>query len=125
MKVNSKRAFICICLLFSAVICVAQGSTGARTVTATSQINVRIPSVAIITLADNKSSSVVPHKVSPDVKKQVQSESSRANVVSNRKWLVNVSKEEHISYASVITPPKSMNASISPSVTIIYVTTLN
>lgn len=118
-----------MCMLFSAVICMAQSPIGTERVMANSQITVRIPSLAIITLPDNNSKEV-SYKSSADLRKLVKSEISPvADVVSNRKWSVNVYREEYVSgtYTSASTGSKAVNTHTTTphSLRIIYITSLN
>lgn len=91
-----------------------------------SQINVRIPSVAIITLGDNQSKSI-SDKSSTDLQKTVKTEiTSATKVVSNQKWHVNVSREENLSDIDFpVNQTSKPVQSAQSSFTIIYVTTLN
>jgi hypothetical protein len=90
-----------------------------------SQIQVRIPSVAIITLGNNQSKAVSYNSQS-DLQKIIKLETtSISKVLSNQKWSVNVCREENFSD----TPPPANTSKSTPSsqssYTIVYVTTLN
>ena len=129
MEVRYLRAFLFLYILLSCGICMAQGQIATEKAIANSQITVRIPSFAIITLAGNNSKAV-SYKSAPDLRKSVTFEvTAVADVVSNRKWSVNVCREEDVSntYTSTSTVSKSVDihATTSPSLTVIYVTTLN
>lgn len=106
----------------------AQSQIATEKAIANSQITVRIPSFAIITLAGNNSKAV-SYKSAPDFKNSIKFDvTAVADVVSNRKWSVNVCREEYISntYTSASTVSKSVDThATSPSLTVIYVTTLN
>lgn len=101
----------------------AQSPAGGKA-TASSQIHVRIPSVAIITLGDNNSKTV---SLSSNSRKLVTPEiTSAANVLSNKKWSVTICREKDTvdPYSPGNPTSKSINGTPS-SVTIIYVTSLN
>ncbi|MEJ6979308.1 hypothetical protein WG906_02525 [Pedobacter sp. P351] len=106
-------------------------SPAAVKVSAHSQINVRIPSVAIITLGDNQSKSI-SYRSSTDLQKIVKPEiTSMIKVLSNQKWSVNIAKEEDLSDINFpvnhLSKPDHTAPDHSPqsSFTIIYVATLN
>lgn len=101
----------------------AQSPAG-RKATASSQIHVRIPSVAVINLGKNNSKTV---SLSPNSGKLVTPEiTSVANVLSNRKWSVTVCREKNTADTYSPGNPASKSTNIhSSSVTIIYVTSLN
>ena len=94
---------------------------------ASSQINVRIPSFAIVNLADNSLKSV-SDKSAPDFKNSAKSDlKPSADVISNMKWSVTVAREESLSdtYSATNSRLKSADPSVKiPSVTVIYVTSL-
>lgn len=96
----------------------AKGKTSAY-----SQIQVRIPSVAIITLGNNQSKEV-SYKSPSDLQKIVKLETtSTSKVLSNQKWSVNVCKEE--SFSDIPPIANTSKSGSSSSYTIVYVTTLN
>ena len=94
---------------------------------ASSQINVQIPSFVIVNLADNSLKSV-SDKSAPDFKNSVKSDlKPSADVISNMKWSVTVAREEKLSdtYSATNSRLKSADPTgNTPSVTVIYVTSL-
>jgi hypothetical protein len=98
----------------------AKGKTSAY-----SQIQVRIPSVAIITLGNNQSKAV-SYKSPSDLQKIVKLETtSTSKVLSNQKWSVNVSREQNVTEVSPLANTSKSTPSSQSSYTIVYVTTLN
>ena len=94
---------------------------------ASSQINVRIPSFVIVNLADNSLKSI-SDKSAPDFKNSAKSDlKPSADVISNMKWSVTVAREEKLSdtYSATNSRLKSADLTVNtPSVTVIYVTSL-
>ncbi|MEJ7780826.1 MAG: hypothetical protein WKF68_14680 [Daejeonella sp.] len=125
---NFKRTFLFLLLIGSASFCLAQSPAASANSSASSQISVRIPSFAIITLADNNSKTV-SYNLPKDSKKSGLGQSNvPGDVISNRKWSVNISREENTAEAystSNYAVKSPSSASKTASVTVFYVTSLN
>ncbi|MEJ7694953.1 hypothetical protein [Daejeonella sp.] len=96
--------------------------------TASSRITIRIPSFATITLADNNSKSISYNSPANSKKAELSQSKSMGEVISNRKWSVNVSREEsspNTFFTSNILSKIKDAPSKEPSVTMIYVTSMN
>lgn len=124
MKFN--RILLILLLIAPTSICLAQEPVS-PTNTVNSRINVRIPAFVIITLADNNSRSA-SYNSPPELKKSELSHiKSTGEVISNRKWSVNVSREESSQNAYSSNKITKINSASlkEQSVTMIYVTSMN
>lgn len=122
---NLKRTFVFICLLIASNVCMGQSPLAANNTTAGSQINVRIPAFATITLSDN-STKAIPYTSSAELTRSERKlAATPSNVISNKKWSVNVSTEQTGSYTASNKLPKTADTGSVPSLTVFYVTSLN
>lgn len=119
-----KITLLILCILSSFTSFAQDLPTKGGNATASSQIRVRIPSFAVINLADNNSRAV-SYKSASDLKNTVKQNNSVANVVANSKWSTNVTREQDYSYTASNTESSSNSSTSSPSFTVIYVTTQN
>ena len=124
MKFNRILLFLLLIALTS--ICLAQEPVS-PTNTANSRITVRIPAFAIITLADNNSKSISYNSSTNSKKAELSQAKSTGEVISNKKWSVNVSREESSRNAYSSNNFSKINDASSKvqSVTMIYVTSMN
>lgn len=124
MKFN--RILLFLLLIAPTSICLAQEPVS-PTNTANSRITVRIPAFAIITLADNNSKSISYNSSTNSKKAELSQAKSTGEVISNKKWSVNVSREESSRNAYSSNNFSKINDASSKvqSVTMIYVTSMN
>lgn len=100
-------------------------NSGSSNSTASSTVNIRIPSFAIITLADNNSKNISTKDTKVVQKSRIK---EMGDIVSNREWAVNFFQEEtssgSLNSATVYTKSLETTAKVQ-SVTVVYVTSLN
>lgn len=124
MKFNRILLFLLLIALTS--ICLAQEPVS-PTNSANSRITVRIPAFAIITLANNNSKSISYNSPTNSKKAELSQAKSTGEVISNKKWSVNVLREQSSpnAYSSNNFSKLNHASSKEQSVTMIYVTSMN